>query len=63
MNKNQHETHDFRLERRLDLAVLDFLPVDSPEEEVTPNVVLPFVAAAKPLGGVLRQELKEGKVD
>lgn len=53
----QATTHDFRLERGLDLPVLNLLPVDPPEEEVPTYVLLSLVAAAQPLGGILRQKL------
>ena len=52
-------THDFRLERGLDLPVLDLLPVDPPEEEVSSDVLLALVAAAQPLGRILSQELRK----
>ena len=52
-------THDFRLERGLDLPVLDLLPVDPPEEEVSSDVLLALVPAAQPLGRILSQELRE----
>lgn len=55
--KNVEETHDFWLERRLNLAVLDPLPVDASIERVAPHVVLASRAAAQSLARVLRQEL------
>lgn len=44
-------TH-FGLERWLDLSVFQFLPVNSPEESVFPDVSFTFEAAAKALCGM-----------
>ena len=51
-------THNFWLERRLDLPVGDLLPIDPPEELVSLDVLLALVPASKTLGGILDQKLK-----
>lgn len=49
-------THDFRLERRLHLAILNLLPVDAPEEQVTADVLLASISAAQALRRILGEE-------
>lgn len=51
-------THHFGLEGRLDLPVLQLLPVDPAEEGVLPHVPLALGPTAQPLGGVLGHQLR-----
>lgn len=51
-------TYDFGLERWLHLSVFYAIPVDSSIKSVTSDVFFPSSSAAKPLGGVLHQELE-----
>ena len=51
-------THDFGLERRLDLPVGNLLPIDPPEELVPLDVLLALIPASQTLGGILDQKLK-----
>lgn len=44
-----HSTYHFGLEGRLDLPVLEALPVDASEEGLLPDVPLPLRAAAQAL--------------
>ena len=50
-------THHFRLEGRLDVPVLEAVPVDASEEVVLPDVPLPLRPAAQALGRVLGHQL------
>lgn len=58
-------THHFGLEGRLDLPVLQLLPVDPPEEGVFAHVSLALGPAAQPLARVLGHQLegrREGRM-
>ena len=59
--KGQAPTHHFGLEGWLDLAVLQLLPVDPPEEGMLPHVPLALGPAAQPLPGVLGHQLEVGE--
>lgn len=54
-------THHFGLEGRLDLPVLEFLPVDPPEEGVLPHVPFPLGPATQPLAGVFGHQLESSR--
>lgn len=56
--KTLFRTHHFGLERWLDLPVLQFFPVDPPEEGVLSDIPLSLGPAAQPLGGVFGHELE-----
>lgn len=56
-------THHFGLEGRLDLPVLQLLPVDPPEEGVFAHVPLALGPAAQPLARVLGHQLEGGRED
>lgn len=51
-------THHFGLEGWLDLPVLEFFPVDPPEESVLPNVSLSLWPATQPLAWVFGHQLE-----
>ena len=59
--KGRAPTHHFGLEGWLDLAVLQLLPVDPPEEGMLPHVPLALGPAAQPLPGVLGHQLEAGE--
>lgn len=54
-------TYDFRFKRRLHFAILDFLPVDSPEKRVPSDVFFASRAASQPFMRRLRQQLSTGE--
>lgn len=54
-------THHFGLEGRLDLPVLEFLPVDPPEEGMFPHVPLPLWPATQPLAWVFGHQLESSR--
>lgn len=51
-------THHFGLERWLDLPVLQFFPVDPPEEGVLSDIPLSLRPTAQPLGRVFGHKLE-----
>lgn len=58
----QRHTYNFGFERRLNLPIFDLLPVDSTEEQVALDVLLPLGTASEALARILRQELQVGNI-
>lgn len=56
-------THDLRLERRLHLAILYLLPIDTPEERVTAYVFLAPQSTTQSLDRILCKKLVDAQTE
>lgn len=58
----EKNTNDFWFEGWLNLTILDFFPIDTPEEGMTTNVIFASETTAEPLARILCEKLKKENV-